>query len=336
LEEIAKQSYKDIEIVISDDNSTDETTQLIENIKDTYKYPIIYYRHDTNIGYDKNLRTSIELASGDYAITLGNDDTINPLYDLSLLVQFLEAHNYPDIGFTNFIEAATDQMEERASMTGIIGTGHQIAFSNYSRFSFVGGLVWKRNTYMRFNSPKFDGSVYTQIYHASLIVAKGGVLFSIASPVVIKDVLPLEQNRASFLDKISTKWSDLKQVTGGLPKVITVTVTAFEDAGVLTQEILFGVLKKIYTSTLPFWIITYRKNKALPEALGLALGMNPKNIQEFQKLQLKNKIKIGFIYRVFCLSALAAPVFLFEHFKVRLWKWSNKSKIETQFYIDSE
>ena len=63
---IAQQTYPDIEVVISDDASTDNTEEEIARMMSGYKYPIIYHRHPVNIGYDANLRKSLELATGDY------------------------------------------------------------------------------------------------------------------------------------------------------------------------------------------------------------------------------------------------------------------------------
>jgi glycosyltransferase involved in cell wall biosynthesis len=326
LQEIAKQPYDNIEIVISDDCSKDNTKEAIEAIKADYKYPITYFRQSTNQGYDRNLRTSIELAQGDYVILLGNDDTINPDYDLGQLVKFLESNHYPDVGYTSFIEADTNKLEPRAAATAIIGSGPEVAFTHYSRFSFVGGIIFRRSTYMKYNTPKFDGSVYTQIYHSSLIIASGGILFSIAEPVVVKDILPLEQNRASYTDKIARKWSDYKRANGGLPTVIRVSITAFEDAGVLNQKIIYGIFRKIYGSTLPYWMVNYRMNRALPESVGLMVGMRPPGVDEYHRLNLGNRIKINVLYSITSVSALLVPVFMFEYFKGKLWKMANKTQ----------
>ncbi len=326
LEEIAKQKYENIEVVISDDGSTDNTVEEIERVKLNYRFPIIFYRQPSNQGYDKNLRTSIELATGDYVIILGNDDTINPAYDLLDLVLFLNKNNLPDVGFTNFINAETGNTEYRAANTEILGNGPEVAFRHYSRSSFVGGLIYKHSTYMKYNSPKFDGSVYTQMYHCSLIVADGGVLFSIVEPVVVKDILPHEQNRSSYTDNLHRRWSEFKVVNGGLPSVLRVLISAFEDANVLTQERIYGIFRKMYGTTFPFWILTYRKDKAMPEAVGLAIGMKPGRVTEFSRLNWKNRIKINMLYTLTSVSALIIPIIVFEKMKTRLWHMANNVK----------
>src|SRR5687768_10391530 len=114
LEQIEKQTYNDLEIVISDDCSTDNTEEAIKELQASYKHPIVYNKQLANQGYDKNLRTSIEKATGEYVIIIGNDDTINPNYDLSDLVFFLQENDFPDIGYTSFIDAAENKIESRA------------------------------------------------------------------------------------------------------------------------------------------------------------------------------------------------------------------------------
>jgi len=323
LRQIEKQSYSEVEVVITDDCSLDNTQSAITELISSYKYPIVYFRHPANVGYDRNLRSSIEHATGDYVILIGNDDTINPDYDLSELVKFLDEHDRPEVGYTSFLDAGTGEVEKRAVRTEVLGGGTEVAASSYSRFSFVGGVIYKRDTYMIYNTAKYDKSVYTQIYHACIILAKGGRLFSITEPVVIKDILPNENRRASYTDVIAKTWKGFKKADGGLPSVIRVLIGAFDDAGVLNQKITYTVIRKIYATTLPYWMFNYRSKGAFPEALGIMLGMSPGRLLAFSQLHFLNRIKVYSIYYTFSTGALIIPVSLFEKFKVRLWHKAN-------------
>lgn len=318
LSSIEQQAYPHLEVVVSDDCSTDNTTEEIEKLIPVYKYPLVYHRFETNKGYDKNLRKSIELASGDYVIVVGNDDTINPQYDLLNLVEFLQAQSFPEIGFANFQEEE-GALFERAKETKVIGTGREIALRYYSCFSFVGGLIFKRDSFLKYNTDKYDGSIYAQIYLACYMIAVGNRLFSVKEPVVIKDIIVGHVKRDSYRDKIATRWKQYRKVDGGLPSVIHVIISAMQDAGVYNKNIGYRVFRKIYFTTLPYWIIDYKSYGALPEAVGIIHGLYPPGVKDFSQLGMLGKIKICLLYAGTSFSALIFPVFLYKRVKGSLY-----------------
>lgn len=237
---IEKQSYKNIEIVISDDCSSDETEEKIKELIPIYKYPIIYSKNNQNKGYDRNYRKCIELATGNYAFVIGNDDSINGTKSIEELVEFLIQNEYPDIGFCNMIEErSNNSLIQRASVTGILGSGPDISMQYYSCFSFVGGLIYKKSTFDQFNTDKFDGSIYSQMYLGVLMVASGSRLFSIKEPMVLKDLLLDGKFRNSYRDRIAKKWENFKVVDGGLPSVMNVLIHGLLDSNMCTQKRLF-------------------------------------------------------------------------------------------------
>lgn len=66
-----------VEIVISDNASSDGTKEMVSGFIE--KYPnIVYNYNEINIGFDRNLNKTIELASGKYCFSLGDDDAIFP------------------------------------------------------------------------------------------------------------------------------------------------------------------------------------------------------------------------------------------------------------------
>ena len=75
------QQYSALEIIISDDNSTDKTFDVItETVKD-YKgeHTIIVNRNEVNLGLGAHFsKICREIASGDYIVVLGGDDISEP------------------------------------------------------------------------------------------------------------------------------------------------------------------------------------------------------------------------------------------------------------------
>ena len=164
LDELQNQDYLDFEVVISDDCSQDDTTNQIQEYLKSSKYPITYFRFEQNQGYDRNLRKSMELAVGDYCFVLGNDDTLSHSHVLSDLKDFLVKNNLPDLGFCNYQEYSKENMVTRRALASkIIGSGPDIGLKNYSCFSFVAGLIFKKTTFDQYNTEIFDKSIYAQI-----------------------------------------------------------------------------------------------------------------------------------------------------------------------------
>src|SRR3954463_5705563 len=97
LKTIEEQTYDQIEVVISDDCSTDETKEKIAALVPIYRFPIVYNRNKKNLGYDANYRKCIELATGDYCLLIGNDDGINGKDRIQHLVEFLKQNDLPEI-----------------------------------------------------------------------------------------------------------------------------------------------------------------------------------------------------------------------------------------------
>lgn len=322
---IEEQSYENIEIVVSDDDSSDNTTEEILNLSKVYKYPIIYSKNVPNKGFDYNYRKCIELGTGEYALVIGNDDSLYGKDAIKFLVQFLKRNNFPDVGFCNCIEERTNNsLLKRAHETKVLGTGTEIALKYYSGFSFVGGLIYKKSTFDKLNTDKHDGSVYAQMYLGCLMVAKGNSLFSIQEPLVIKDLLIDNKFRQSYRDTIAKSWKNYKKVRGGLPSVIHVLISSFRDAGVLNQDIIYKIYKRIYSVTFPFWIQDYKSNKALPEAIGLIHGLYPPDTEDFRLLNFSNRFKLIAVYIFSSAAGLLIPNFLFKKLQTKLYQWMKK------------
>ena len=67
------QDYKNLEIIISDNNSTDNTDEVVRSFCSDSR--IKYYRNETNIGMIENFKkATYELATGEYITYISSDD----------------------------------------------------------------------------------------------------------------------------------------------------------------------------------------------------------------------------------------------------------------------
>ena len=90
-----EQTYSPLEIIISDDCSTDSTFEIARRIAESYKGPhrIILNRNEKNLGIGGHVsKVLYSIASGDYLITLGGDD-VSWKNHVENAVSYLEKYN---------------------------------------------------------------------------------------------------------------------------------------------------------------------------------------------------------------------------------------------------
>jgi glycosyltransferase involved in cell wall biosynthesis len=327
LDIIARQTYPHIEVCVSDDASTDDTEQQITALQKNYRFPLKYHRHPVNIGFDANVRKSLELGSGHYGMLLGNDDTLATPDAVEKIVAFLQENNHPAIGFCNYADEANPAaVYKRASVTGVIGTGVNTALKYYRSFSFVAGVIFRKDVFEKHNTTKADGSIYVQMYLAARIIGSGENFFTSETPHVMKDIQLDGSMANSYRDTLIRKWKDYKELDGGLPSVIHIVCEGFYDAGQGSRALVYRVISEIYRYTYLYWLLDYRQNKAFVAAVGLMRGMRPRRVKRVKELSLWQKIKIyGWYFFSTCVGLLT-PVFLFRAIKNRIYRFIKKTK----------
>ena len=66
----------EIELVVSDNASTDDTEAVVKGIQAQTLVPILYHRNDANLGAIRNIIRTLELSSGQYWMLYGDDDVM--------------------------------------------------------------------------------------------------------------------------------------------------------------------------------------------------------------------------------------------------------------------
>lgn len=88
---LLRQSFKDYEIIISDNASTDNTAKIVNSFKDKN---IRFIRNKVNIGFPANIKKAMLEAKGKYIFTLGDDDFILSDNTLRRLKYILDKKQY--------------------------------------------------------------------------------------------------------------------------------------------------------------------------------------------------------------------------------------------------
>lgn len=121
IESILNQTYSNIEIIVIDDKSSDNSVNVIKTLQD--KYNFIFIIHSENRGLSTTLNEAIEISAGKYISAIASDDYW-PEYKIAKQVEILEKHSEyavcfgKQIGFTD--TGAQKKFENPAAHSGYI------------------------------------------------------------------------------------------------------------------------------------------------------------------------------------------------------------------------
>jgi glycosyltransferase involved in cell wall biosynthesis len=139
IESALAQTYKNIEILVVDDGSTDNTRHVVE------KYPSVRYVYQKHSGVANAMNVGISLAKGEFFICLGADDKLHPDFTHKCIKEMLKGKR---IGF---VWTATQEFGESDKLriprllhhrfSVLRGTGGQLgtALIRKKAFEEVGG-----------------------------------------------------------------------------------------------------------------------------------------------------------------------------------------------------
>lgn len=111
LQKVYEQSYTNLEVIVSDDCSTDFTCKIVEDFP-----AITYIKTPQNLGYAKNSQFALSCATGEYVIFLSDDDTLHDVLFVEKAIETLESDKEIDsafgrIGIDNGGETIVNQFE---------------------------------------------------------------------------------------------------------------------------------------------------------------------------------------------------------------------------------
>lgn len=78
IESAVNQDYQNLEVVVSDDASTDGTAEIILQYQKIYPERIVALLNDENVGIAKNANRALEKCNGQYIAFQGGDDVLLP------------------------------------------------------------------------------------------------------------------------------------------------------------------------------------------------------------------------------------------------------------------
>ena len=147
LDSVLRQSWRDVEIVVSDNASTDGTAGYVRSIDDPR---LRYERLEENVGLFANLTRCLHLGTGRYRMVLPDDDLMLP-GNLARKVAFLDAN--PSAGL---VHSAFRYLDDGAEPVGPVQNWSRLAADTLEpgpafvrRSLAVGGLVCVSSVMLR-------------------------------------------------------------------------------------------------------------------------------------------------------------------------------------------
>lgn len=192
--------FSEIEIVISNNHSIDNTDELIkEFIKSNPSFNISYYKQESNIGLEKNVLFVLDRAQGNYVMFLGDDDYISKEY----LIEVLEKINLNTdtkviipsfIGVNTFGEKIHNSGRDLYLKNSFYKKGFNNCFNNSWRAHQMSGLVLSREglyeTYVDYNIK----NIYPFIFFVAFNSLIGSTYHLTENPIHVTQVSQSEKD----------------------------------------------------------------------------------------------------------------------------------------------
>ena len=188
LQSVFNQTFINFEVIISDNNSTDNTLSIIKKFKDKR---LIIRKNKTNIGYNGNLNNSLKLCHSDNIFILAGDDLI----DTQTLEWYFQAFKkYPKAGaITRPYYWFDNDYKYPVRAKATTKTKHDLQVTIKSSFGKIllvlssldqcSGLCFKRN----FTKEKFSNEIWVSHAYPWLdIFKKHPVIFLKNYPLAVR------------------------------------------------------------------------------------------------------------------------------------------------------
>ncbi|MGV8840411.1 MAG: glycosyltransferase family 2 protein [Bauldia sp.] len=324
LRSLDAQSYRDFEVIVSDDNSTDERVDRVLAFLDASSLAYTYWRNASNGRYDVNLRNAIDRSSGDYILLMGNDDRLagaNVVADIAALLD-----RFPEAGaiITNYFELGSGRAYLRARTTGSVGAGPEAAARNFRNYSFVSGVVLHGDASRAATSPIVDGSEMYQMYLGTKIVAEGRDLVEFDAICIEKDIAIQQEEVDSYRAR------DVHDLTRArrLPMRDLVRVAWAALKGALSpsdgRRLCYSVATQLYSYTYPFWGFEYRRTKSWWYASNVIFGLRPSVVSSGTPLGPLQRGRLWLRYLALCGGSLLIPVWAFDALRPALYRLAKR------------
>lgn len=323
----ASQTFRDFEICISDDCSTDGKAEELVSYLRGSGLRFVYHRNAANLRYDGNLRSAIGRSCGRYCLLMGNDDGLAGPTSLANLHRALEAYGRPAVALCNYVELSSGRVYRRITETRRQDGGPALAARLFRSYSFVSGVILDGQAARAASTTDVDGSEMYQMYLATRLVAGGGSFLGIDQVHIEKDLHVESATVDSYRQKPVDQPSRLMKrhlPMGRLLEVVGRGMASFTTKQELGRHLYRSALT-LYLFTVPFWGIEYRRVQTWRYAAGILLAMSPSDLDKGGWLSLRSRFVLWLVYAATSAAALLVPIRIFDWLQPRLYQLAKRS-----------
>ncbi|MFX1570561.1 MAG: glycosyltransferase family 2 protein [Promethearchaeota archaeon] len=179
LKHLIKYPGEDIEIVVSDNASPDDTEIVIKNIKDPR---IKYYRNKKNFGVDTNIIKCVERANGEFLFFITDEDIIE-LKELPWIIEIIKENKNLSQIIGSVVDLGGGRNEIICNFGDrILKPGSDSILELFFKNGYLAGLILKRETLKPKEARKFIGCIYVHQVFMLQAMKKG---YSLCTPKIL-------------------------------------------------------------------------------------------------------------------------------------------------------
>lgn len=174
----------DIEILLVDNNSSDNTSEIAKRFKE-----VRYVKHETNIGYDRNVNSLFKYAHGKYVWILAADDIIQNGY-LMYVLDILKRNEEIALAYVGGVKESI-KLNEKYVVTK---NGDEYFYNTTFQNGGVSSNIIKRSKWEEGHPEQYIGTGWIHF----------GVVVELAAKnkgIVFKDAIMIENPKSSKLPK---------------------------------------------------------------------------------------------------------------------------------------
>ena len=191
--QIEKSGLRDVEIVISDNCSTDETVSVCAEIAAQFpSVPTRYFCNDTNIGFDRNVDALFHRSNAEYIWTFSDDDVANDAAVVN--IRRLLAEKFVKFAFVNYdinVDGKIIESRYGSGPTRWVDSRDLLKTVRFS-ISLVTSCVFNREAWLASHTEKYFGTLFIHLFTSRDVLSHGAAL--IVGQKLIRMIKPSLEN----------------------------------------------------------------------------------------------------------------------------------------------